>query len=94
MLVARSELAAASVNGRIYAIGGYNAGYLSSVEEYAPESDTWRFRAPMPTPRANIVAAVVGQTVYVFGGFDGTYLGTVEVYDSAADSWSPRTQPS
>src|SRR5687767_7369645 len=51
MLVARVDLAAASVNGRIYAIGGYNynAGYLSSVEEYFPESDTWTFRTPMPT---------------------------------------------
>jgi len=91
MLVARRELAAASVNGKVYAIGGYNAGYLSSVEAYSPESDTWTFRTPMPTARARIAAVVVGQLVYVIGGYDGAYLGTVEVYDPTTDTWSSRT---
>lgn len=90
MLVPRAELAAAAVNGKVYAIGGWNGQYLASVEEYSPETETWSYRTPMLTARKEMEAAVVGQTVYVFGGSNGSYLDTVEAYDPATDSWSAR----
>ena len=40
MLTARAYLGAAVVNGKIFAIGGYNNGYLSTNEEYDPTTDT------------------------------------------------------
>jgi N-acetylneuraminic acid mutarotase len=36
MPTARQGLAAAVVNGSLYAIGGYNGSYLSTVESYTP----------------------------------------------------------
>jgi N-acetylneuraminic acid mutarotase len=36
MPTARNNLAAAILDGKIYAIGGYGATYLKTVEEYFP----------------------------------------------------------
>ena len=91
MINRRADVAAAAVNGKIYAIGGYNAGYLSSVEEYFPASNTWMVRSPMPTPRAEMDAVVSQGLIYVFGGMNGARLNTAEVYDPATDSWSTRS---
>jgi N-acetylneuraminic acid mutarotase len=91
MLVARQELAAAVVSGKIYAIGGYGAGYLASVEEYSPETNSWTFRASMSTPRAELDVGVVDQKIYAIGGQDGAYLNMVEVFDPAMNIWSSRT---
>ena len=57
------EVVGTAPNGKIYAIGGYNPdesghGYLATVEEYDPETDTWTARAPMPTPRYGLAAAI------------------------------------
>ena len=46
---ARSEIAVAEANGKIYVLGGYADGFVdqSLNEEYDPVSNTWRVRAPM-----------------------------------------------
>ena len=43
MPTARYELAAAAVNNKIYAIGGFNVAYLSTVEEYDQVHDFYLF---------------------------------------------------
>lgn len=59
--VARGGLGVAVVDGKIYAIGGSTrtgssgaalspASIVGTNEEYDPSSDTWTFRASMPTP--------------------------------------------
>jgi hypothetical protein len=85
------------VNGKIYAIGGYNAesGVLGINEEYDPETDTWTFKRPMPTPRQLFAVAVYQNKIYCIGGKpDSTpyhYSNVNEVYDPATDSWETKT---
>jgi N-acetylneuraminic acid mutarotase len=86
---ARAFLAAAAVNGKIYAIGGDPAaggGYLNTVEAYDPISNSWSTAASMPTARAGLAAAAVNGKVYAIGG--GNLPNTVEVYDTNSNSWS------
>jgi N-acetylneuraminic acid mutarotase len=104
----RGSPVAVSVGDKIYVIGG--AGTLpgadavhparphysvSAVEEYDPAANTWRARAPIPTPRNHAVAGVVNSKIYVIGGRVGgafvssgsSNVGVVEEYDPAADRW-------
>jgi N-acetylneuraminic acid mutarotase len=89
----RSSLAvAAGADGRIYAIGGDNAGPLATVEVYDPATNSWSTAAPMPIPRENLaVTAGPDGHIYAIGGDDGiaqTAMNTVEIYDPATNSWS------
>jgi hypothetical protein len=62
---ARAWLGVASVNGKIYAIGGSTASgfepatfpyggtvdhYVGTNEEYDPTNNSWTYKASMPTP--------------------------------------------
>jgi N-acetylneuraminic acid mutarotase len=90
--VARAGLASATARGRIYAIGGFSAGFeasLDSVEARHPGTEEWELVAPMLTPRGNLGAAAVGDRIYAFGGADtdNTPTDLAEVFDSAADQW-------
>lgn len=96
MPTARLGLAACSVHGKIYAIGGYpaaNIAGLSTVEEYDPVTNTWTTKTPMPTGRRWLAASAVEGKIYAFGGFEtkgSPPLPTVEAYDIATDSWSAK----
>jgi len=96
--VARSGLGVAVVNGKIYAIGGSTAtgtpqhttgGVVGTNEEYDPATDTWTFKASMPTPRAGFATAVYQNKIYCIGG--SGYTGVNEVYDPATDTWETKT---
>jgi len=89
----RMFLAAAAVNGTVYAVGGAdpNFHYLTTVEAYDPVADAWTSKSPLPTPRGSLGAGVINGVLYVVGGGDGGNLAAaVEAYDPATDSWSPR----
>jgi len=106
MQVERSRLGVAVVNGKIYAIGGddvylsgncltaygYYGKVLNTTEEYDPLSDTWTFKAFMPTPRCSFGVAVYQNKIYCIGGkaSDGV-TGVNEVYDPATDTWETKT---
>ena len=97
MPTARSDLGVAVVDGKIFAIGGYNAGYLSTNEQYDPATDTWTTKQPMPTPRSSFGIAVYQNKIYAIGGATGTssfelITDVNEVYDPATDSWSQKTK--
>jgi uncharacterized repeat protein (TIGR01451 family) len=91
MPTARSGLASVTLNGKIYAIGGYDGSYLSTVEEYDPATNAWGQRTSMPTARAYLAAAVINGKIYAIGG-ETNYGSTavVEVYDPSLNSWSTR----
>jgi N-acetylneuraminic acid mutarotase len=106
MHVARGKLGVAAVNGKIYAIGGdarsgeypYVGLVVGTNEEYDPETDTWTFKASMPTPRYGFAIAVYQNKIYCIGGItrvDSTtgWVGTAanEVYDPATDTWENKT---
>jgi hypothetical protein len=101
MLEARALLGIAVVDGKIYAIGGNNNtnGNIQCVdtnEEYDPATDTWSFKASMPTPRASFGVAVYQGKIYCIGGFTGVenakYVlsGANEVYDPTTDTWETK----
>lgn len=99
MPTARNAPGVAVVNGKIYAIGGYNGSYLSTNEEYDPATDTWTTKASMPTPRSSFAIAVVQNKIYVIGGTTGDsnssssgFTGAVEVYDPATDTWETKNR--
>jgi N-acetylneuraminic acid mutarotase len=111
----RGSPVAAAVGNKIYVIGGvsllpgstepalgFNVPQASvgTVEEYDTETNTWRQRSPMPTPRNHTTAGVVNGKIYVIGGRVGaafiseaTDISVVEEYDPATDKWSsPRSR--
>jgi N-acetylneuraminic acid mutarotase len=92
MPTARGALSVAEIDGKLYAIGGYDRKANSAaVEVYDPVLDLWVSRAPLPTPRDHLAAATVSGKVYAIGGrLDGDYrrnLSVTEVYDPATDQW-------
>ncbi|TPW21548.1 MAG: Kelch repeat-containing protein, partial [Elusimicrobia bacterium] len=87
---AREQLGLAAVNGKLYALGGFSAGYLAANEEYDPAANAWQARSNMPTSRKSAAVGVLKGKVYVVGGYNGTYLSVNEEYDPASNSWSGR----
>jgi hypothetical protein len=85
---------AASVNGKIYLIGGQlNAddppntnSYVNTVYELDPAVGQWVTKAPMPTARSSGFAVAHDGKIYVAGGRlpRGSDFA---VYDPAADTW-------
>ncbi|HVD61918.1 MAG TPA: invasin domain 3-containing protein [Gemmatimonadaceae bacterium] len=78
----RAALAAAVLNGTLYAIGGF-AVYSETnlVESYDPVLDRWNRGVPMPTMRQSLGAVVIDGILYAVGGacYDDT-LNAVEAY--------------
>jgi N-acetylneuraminic acid mutarotase len=92
----RTEVAAVSVRGKVYVIGGFGwFGVTDIVEEYDPERDSWKIKAPLPEPLHHVGAAVAGGKVYVIGGFGKLRfwkpVNSVYEYDPAKDSWTEKT---
>jgi N-acetylneuraminic acid mutarotase len=99
----RTEVAAATVGGKIYVVGGFeepsfgnvlNFAITSAVEEYDPVTDRWSSKAPMPVGLHHVGMGVVGGRLYVIGGYKRSGLSvwgpvaTVYAYDPATDSWT------
>jgi N-acetylneuraminic acid mutarotase len=85
---ARSDLAAVSVNGKIYAIGGCvgtypNYYYYSTVYVYDPSQPTlgWLSVSNLPVTRCALAAVSVNGKIYAIGGYNGISQSTVYVYD-------------
>lgn len=87
---ARSGLAAAELNGKLYVVGGYNSGrYDNSLDEYDPTTSRWTRRAAMPTGRWGLGLAAIGGRLYAVGGAVSVgQVGTLEVYDPETDTWT------
>lgn len=92
----RQEIAAATLNGKIYVFGGLDdqAISLSTVDAYAPRSDTWESRADLPIPLNHLAAVTFEQDIFIFGGIEvfrrqELSRQTLE-YNPATDSWTRR----
>src|SRR5260370_23468651 len=93
MPTARDHLAAAAIDGRLYAVGGRVDGNysrnLAANEAYDPAADRWEARAPLPTARSGIAAAVVDGRMFVFGGEGpGGTFPQAEAYDARSNGRS------
>jgi len=90
----RQNLAAVSVGGLVYAIGGTNCvttcTQTSLLEAYNPAVGTWTSPltlAAMPFPASSFVADVIGGKIYVYAG--NTNTGPVlMIYDPVSNSWT------
>jgi len=95
MPTARFDLSTSAVNGKIYAIGGFNiAGvYLSTVEEYDPIADNWTEKNNMPTVRSGLSTCSLEGKIYAMGGYNAGQpieFSTVEEYDPGIDKWTKK----
>lgn len=90
MPTARGRLAAAAVNGVLYAVGGATDSPLATVEAYTIGNNAWRTRAPLPEARSQLNAGVIDGVLYAAGGLDpaGQPSGTLYAYDSRTDTWA------
>ena len=93
--IPRDHSASATIDGKIYVIGGREPIGKSSLfrnldinEMYDPESDTWIFRQPLPSYRSGLAAASMDDKIYTFGGENTeTTFENNEQYDPKTDSW-------
>jgi hypothetical protein len=86
--------AAATVGGRIYVFGGYDASTVvqNYNQEYDPVAGTVTDKTPMPTARQFLGAVAWQDTlIYVIGGQSTGYYDIVEIYNPATDSWTNGT---
>jgi len=69
MPTARSGIAAAVLDGKIFVFGGEaTAGTFNQVEAYDPRLDSWGTYTPMPTARHGLGAVAMGGRIYVISG--------------------------
>mmetsp|Transcript_52421 Transcript_52421/g.152564 ORF Transcript_52421/g.152564 Transcript_52421/m.152564 type:complete len:612 (+) Transcript_52421:119-1954(+) len=86
--VPRRNCASAHLDGRIYAVGGFDGSrILDHVEAYDPRMKNWMPLEHMSVPRSAASATIQGGKLWVLGGTSGTRLKTVERYDPRAAKW-------
>jgi N-acetylneuraminic acid mutarotase len=99
----RAGFGVAVLNGKIYAMGGFDRSqthFLTVNEEYDPATNTWTEKAPMLTPRVSFATAVFEGKIYSFGGQildqngNRVVINVTEVYDAATDTWTTKAPPS
>ncbi|XP_077175887.1 kelch-like protein 23 [Paroedura picta] len=96
MLNARYYHCAVTLNGCIYALGGYRKGApTEEAELYDPLKKKWIPIADMVKGVGNATACVLNEAIYVIGGHYG-YRGSctydkVQCYRSEIDEWSTVT---
>jgi RNA polymerase sigma factor (sigma-70 family) len=96
----RTQMCAAAVNGKIYAISGISGAKMKivpTVEEYDPINDVWTKKADMPDPRESATAIAFNNKIYVISGdftedVNGWGPGKAKVleYDPATDTWTTK----
>jgi len=89
MAVQRSRVGVAILDGKLYAIGGFDGNVrLNDVERFDPMYNSWKKICPMNIRRSAVGAAVLGNKIYVIGGYDGnSSLNSVECYDPEMNQW-------
>lgn len=64
----RAKLGMATLDGYIYAIGGYDGtSKLCSVERYCPQTNRWTYVSPLSQSVAKIVATSLNGYLYAAG---------------------------
>lgn len=93
--IARSELGGASVEGKLYVIGGRPvvSGIGDALEIFNPATNQWVNGPAMLTPRAGFGISVLNGKIHVIGGRNGDVphsgnpLAVHEVFDPATNNW-------
>lgn len=81
------------IDGKIYAIGGYQRSTpLETMEMYDPITDTFTAKAPMQMKRGRFATAVVNGKIYAIGGIGGVDTAVIEEYDPVIDTWTTKAR--
>ncbi|KAL1443042.1 hypothetical protein MTO96_000932 [Rhipicephalus appendiculatus] len=90
MTTRRRHVGVASVDGKLYAVGGSDdKHHLASAEVFDPATNCWKLICPMNVPRRGLGLCELSGPLYAIGGMDDTtYFNTVERYDSQSDTWT------
>lgn len=89
MGTARTGAASAVLDGRLYVVGGRDAGgaLLASAEAFTPAAG-WAPIAPLDDGRSDAQLVAYQGRLYLLGGFDSSDdTDDVEIYDPALDRW-------
>src|SRR6266852_1577569 len=100
-LPARAGAAAAVIDDGIFVIGGRQSTggpcsggpYLTTVEKYDIDTNTWSPVAPLLNARSDLAAVARGGKIFVFGGCTGaasapSFTGEVDMYDPQTNTWT------
>ena len=94
MPTARTEVAGALLDGKIYVIGGYvESGETTDiVQAYDPKADKWSEVSSLPEPVDHAAAATFDGKLFVVGGyvdFEGKRTPTSKsfIYDPTTNRW-------
>ncbi|XP_017777106.1 PREDICTED: actin-binding protein IPP-like [Nicrophorus vespilloides] len=89
MSVNRIVPGVATLDGRIYAIGGeQETNSLSCGECFDPEENAWTMIANMSVPRCDFGLCSINGFLYALGGWmENDLLSTIERYDPKLDEW-------
>ena len=93
MPTARSELAAAALDGRIYVAGGIAQwGTTAAFEAYDPVTDRWEELPPLPKAAHHLAAAATDDRIYIAGGYTNLLFSEITsrawAYDPGARTWA------
>ncbi|MBN3311577.1 KLHL1 protein, partial [Atractosteus spatula] len=96
MSTARSTVGVASLNGKLYAVGGRDgSSCLSSMECFDPHTNKWNVCSPMSKRRGGVGVSTCDGFLYAVGGHDApasnhsSHLSDcVERYDPKTDTWT------
>lgn len=86
MIHKRKLFVLASLNNKLFAIGGYSetGKLLKSVEAYDVYHNKWQMMAPMNKTRCSHGFAIHNNCIYVIGGNDEE---TIEFYEPIINKW-------
>lgn len=90
---ARTEVAAGTLGGRIWVVGGMaeSGRPQAEVAIYDPGTDAWSAGPALPEPVHHAAAAGDGRRLWVAGGYTGSQnrpTAAVRVIDSATGTWA------
>ncbi|XP_056640302.1 influenza virus NS1A-binding protein-like isoform X1 [Diorhabda sublineata] len=85
----RCALGCGNFNNTLIVCGGYDrTECLKSVEQYIPETNTWKTLPQMRENRGRFKIAVLDDKIYAIGGSNGTTeLDSVEMLDMSIGKW-------
>jgi DNA-binding CsgD family transcriptional regulator/N-acetylneuraminic acid mutarotase len=86
----RGSFAVAAIDGRLYVVGGGEAGAPSAaVDRYDPANNVWVELTDKPTAASQVKAVAIGRFIYVPGGegAGGEVLDVLEAYDPRSQQW-------
>ena len=89
LLVDRIVPGVATLNGKIYVVGGEQvSNTLACCECYDPEENSWSMVASMIVPKCEFGLCALNGYLYALGGWIGDDIGGyVERYDPKVDEW-------